>query len=257
MNSIHPTSVIHPDATIGEGCVIGPYCSIGANVVLGANNTLANNVILDGYTTIGEGNKIFSYAVLGTDPQDLKFKGEDTKLRIGNNNTIREFVTINRSNMMEEDTVVGNNNLIMEYVHIAHNCQIGSFCVIANVVQFAGHVHVHDNATIGGVTAVHQFVHIGTHAFVGGASAIKKDIVPYTRGQGNPYKTVGLNSVGLMRKGFSTETIAGIKEIYNLFYRSKLNTTQALERAMAMENLNPEQLIVIDFVKKAERGIST
>lgn len=257
MSTIHPTAVIHPDANIGEGCVIGPYCSIGANVVLGANNTLANNVILDGYTTIGEGNKIFSYAVLGTDPQDLKFKGEDTKLRIGNNNTIREFVTINRSNMMEEDTVVGNNNLIMEYVHIAHNCQIGSFCVIANVVQFAGHVHVHDNATIGGVTAVHQFVHIGTHAFVGGASAIKKDIVPYTRGQGNPYKTVGLNSVGLMRKGFSTETIAGIKEIYNLFYRKKLNTTQALERAMAMENLNPEQLIVIDFVKKAERGIST
>ncbi|MCK9310604.1 MAG: acyl-[acyl-carrier-protein]--UDP-N-acetylglucosamine O-acyltransferase, partial [Candidatus Cloacimonetes bacterium] len=117
MSTIHPTAVIHPDANIGEGCVIGPYCSIGANVVLGANNTLANNVILDGYTTIGEGNKIFSYAVLGTDPQDLKFKGEDTKLRIGNNNTIREFVTINRSNMMEEDTVVGNNNLIMEYVH--------------------------------------------------------------------------------------------------------------------------------------------
>ncbi|MDD2229067.1 MAG: acyl-ACP--UDP-N-acetylglucosamine O-acyltransferase [Candidatus Cloacimonetes bacterium] len=257
MSSIHPTSIVHPDATIGESCVIGAYCSIGANVVLGANNTLANNVILDGRTTIGDGNKIFSYAVLGTDPQDLKFKGEDTKLRIGNNNTIREFVTINRSNQMEEDTVVGNNNLIMEYVHIAHNCQIGSFCVIANVVQFAGHVHVHDNATIGGVTAVHQFVHIGTHAFVGGASAIKKDIVPYTRGQGNPYKTVGLNSVGLMRKGFSTETVAGIKEIYNLFYRSKLNTSQALEKAMAIEALSPEQLVVIDFVKNAERGIST
>ncbi|PKN72523.1 MAG: acyl-[acyl-carrier-protein]--UDP-N-acetylglucosamine O-acyltransferase [Candidatus Cloacimonetes bacterium HGW-Cloacimonetes-3] len=257
MSSIHPTAVIHPGAVIGEGCIIGAYCNIGANVVLGANNNLANNVIIDGYTTIGEGNKIFSYAVLGTDPQDLKFKGEATRLRIGSNNTIREFVTINRSNMMEEDTVVGSNNLLMEYVHIAHNCQIGSFCVIANVVQFAGHVHVHDYATIGGVTAVHQFVHIGTNSFVGGASAIKKDIVPYTRGQGNPYKTVGLNSVGLMRKGFSTDTIAGIKEIYNLFYRSKLNTTQALEKALAMDNLSPEQLKVIDFVQHAERGIST
>jgi UDP-N-acetylglucosamine acyltransferase len=251
MSSIHPTAVIHPGAVIGEGCIIGAYCNIGANVVLGANNNLANNVIIDGYTTIGEGNKIFSYAVLGTDPQDLKFKGEATRLRIGSNNTIREFVTINRSNMMEEDTVVGSNNLLMEYVHIAHNCQI------ANVVQFAGHVHVHDYATIGGVTAVHQFVHIGTNSFVGGASAIKKDIVPYTRGQGNPYKTVGLNSVGLMRKGFSTDTIAGIKEIYNLFYRSKLNTTQALEKALAMDNLSPEQLKVIDFVQHAERGIST
>lgn len=257
MSTIHPTAVIQPGAIIGEGCTIGAYCSIGTNVVLGANNTLANNVIIDGYTTIGDGNKIFSYAVLGTDPQDLKFKGEATRLRIGSNNTIREFVTINRSNMLEEDTVVGDGNLLMEYVHVAHNCQIGSFCVIANVVQFAGHVHVHDYATIGGVTAVHQFVHIGTNAFVGGASAIKKDIVPYTRGQGNPYKTVGLNSVGLMRKGFSTDTIAGIKEIYNLFYRSKLNTTQALEKALAMDNLSPEQLKVIDFVQHAERGIST
>ncbi len=257
MSTIHPTAVIQPGAIIGEGCTIGAYCSIGTNVVLGANNTLANNVIIDGYTTIGDGNKIFSYAVLGTDPQDLKFKGEATRLRIGNNNTIREFVTINRSNMMEEDTVVGDGNLLMEYVHVAHNCQIGSFCVIANVVQFAGHVHVHDYATIGGVTAVHQFVHIGTNAFVGGASAIKKDIVPYTRGQGNPYKTVGLNSVGLMRKGFSTDTIAGIKAIYNLFYRSKLNTSQALEKALAMDNLSPEQLKVIDFVQHAERGIST
>jgi UDP-N-acetylglucosamine acyltransferase len=257
MIQIHPTAIIGEGAQIGDGCIIGAYCNIGANVVLGNNNQLSSNVIIDGHTTLGDGNKIFSYAVLGTDPQDLKFKGEPTRLRIGNNNTIREFVSINRSNQMEEDTVVGNNNLLMEYVHIAHNCQIGSFCVIANVVQFAGHVHVADNATIGGVTAVHQFVHIGTHAFVGGASAIKKDVVPYTRGQGNPYKTVGLNSVGLMRKGFSNETIAGIKTIYNLFYRSGLNTSQALEKALQIEGLTTEQKVVIDFVQHADRGIST
>lgn len=257
MTQIHPTAVIQEGAQIGENCQIGAYCNIGPNVIIGSNNQLLSNVIIAGHTTIGDGNKISPYAVLGTDPQDLKFKGEPTRLRIGHNNNIREFVTINRSNQMEEDTVVGNNNLLMEYVHIAHNCQIGSYCVIANVVQFAGHVHVADCATIGGITAVHQFVHIGTHAFVGGASAIKKDVVPYSRGQGNPYKTVGLNSVGLMRKGFSNETIAGIKAIYNLFYRGGKNTTQALEAALNMENLTPEQLIFLDFVKHAERGIST
>jgi len=256
MSTIHPTSIIHEGATIGEDCFIGPYCIIGPNVTLGAQNYLESHVIIQGHTTLGNGNKISPYAVLGTDPQDLKFKNEPTRLRIGDNNTLREFVTINRSNQMAEDTVVGSNNLIMEYVHIAHNCQIGSNCVIANVVQFAGHVHVHDWATIGGMTAVHQFVHIGSHAFVGGASGLKKDIVPFSRGQGNPYKTVGLNSVGLMRKGFSTETIAAIKDMYNLFYRSGLNTTQALQKAETMSGLTPEQLLFIDFVKHADRGLS-
>jgi UDP-N-acetylglucosamine acyltransferase len=255
MSNIHPTAIIKEGAVIGADCEIGAYCIIGENVVLGAKNILHNNVVLDGHTTVGQGNKIYAYAVLGTDPQDLKFAGEQTRLQIGDRNTIREFVTINRSNQMQEDTVVGDNNLLMEYVHIAHNCQIGSGCVIANVVQLAGHVHVHDNAIIGGVTAVHQFVHIGAHAFVGGASAIKKDIVPFSRGQGNPYQTVGLNSVGLMRKGFSNEDIAGIKTVYNLFYRDKLNTSQALAKAEAMQ-LTEYQQIFVDFVKNAERGIS-
>ncbi len=255
MSNIHPTAIIKEGAVIGKDCQIGPFCVIGENVVLGSGNVLHNNVILDGYTTIGNGNKIFSYAVLGTDPQDLKYGGEPTRLRIGNNNKIREFCTINRSALMEEDTVVGDNNLLMEYVHIAHNCQIGNGCIIANVVQLAGHVHIHDFATLGGVTAVHQFVHIGSYAFVGGASAIKKDIVPFSRGQGNPYQTVGLNSVGLSRKGFSNEDVAAIKEIYNLFYRSKLNTSQALAEAESL-NLSEYQKLFIDFVKNAERGIS-
>lgn len=255
MSKIHPTAIIKPGAVIGEDCEIGPFCVIGENVVLGARNTLYSSVVLDGHTTIGSGNRIFSFAVLGTEPQDLKYGGEPTRLKIGDNNRIREFCTINRSALMEEDTVVGDNNLLMEYVHIAHNCQIGSFCIIANVVQLAGHVHIHDFATLGGVTAVHQFVHIGSHAFVGGASAIKKDIVPFSRGQGNPYQTVGLNSVGLSRKGFSNEDVAGIKEIYNLFYRSKMNTSQALAEAESME-LSEHQQLFVDFVINAERGIS-
>jgi UDP-N-acetylglucosamine acyltransferase len=257
MSFIHPTAIIEEGAVIGRDCYIGPYCTIGPNVVLGERNHLFSNVIIVGDTTVGDSNRIFAYAVLGTEPQDLKFGGEATRLRIGSNNTIREFVTINRSNQVAEDTVVGNNNLLMEYVHVAHNCQVGNFCVIANVVQMAGHLVIGDHATIGGATAIHQFVHIGTHAFVGGASAVKKDIAPFTRGQGNPYLTVGLNSVGLMRKGFSTETIAAIKEIYNLFYRKGLNTSQAMARIEEMGELTPEQRIFVDFVRSATRGLST
>ena len=256
MTYIHPTAIIEEGAVIGENCHIGPYCHIGKYVILGSDNNLVANVTISGHTTIGTSNKIYAYAVLGTEPQDLKFKGEPTHLRIGSNNTIREFVTINCSNQLEEDTVVGDNNLLMEYVHIAHNCQSGSGCVIANVVQCGGHIHIGDFATVGGLTAIHQFVHIGTYAFVGGASAVKKDIVPYSRGQGNPYKTVGLNSIGLMRKGFSTQTLAAIKEIYNIFYRSGLNTSQAMEKALQISNPTPEQLIFIQFVQNAQRGIS-
>ncbi len=255
MNKIHPTAIIKEGAIIGNNCEIGANCYVGENVVMGANNIMYSGAIVDGFTTLGDGNKIFPYAVVGTDPQDLKYNGEPTRLIVGNNNTIREFATINRSNGMDEDTVVGNNNLIMEYVHIAHNCQIGSYCILANVVQLAGHVHVHDYVSIGGVTAVHQFVKIGTQSFVGGASAVKKDIVPFSRGQGNPYQTVGLNSVGLMRKGFAKEEIAAIKEIYNLFYRGQLNVTQALEAAEEMQ-LTELQRVFVDFVKDSDRGIS-
>lgn len=257
MKQIHPTAIVHPDAVIGENCIIGPWCIIGPKVKMGHGNHLIATVTIDGDTTLGDENRIFSHAVLGTEPQDLKFSGEATRLRIGNKNTIREFVTMNCSTDMNEDTVIGDANLVMEYVHVAHNCQVGNNCIIANVVQMAGHVHVHDFAIIGGATAIHQFVHIGTHSFVGGASAVKKDIAPYTRGQGNPYRTVGLNSVGLLRKGYSSATVEAIKVMYNLFYRKGLNTSQAITAAEEMENLIPEQKVFLDFIKAADRGLST
>jgi UDP-N-acetylglucosamine acyltransferase len=256
MSLIHPTAIIHEGAVIGEGCEIGPYCQIGPEVVLGKSNKLMSNVIITGQAVIGDDNRFFSYAVIGTDPQDLKYGGEPTGLRIGDRNTIREFVTINRSNQAGEYTKVGSDNLLMEYVHVAHNCQIGNFCVIANTVQMAGHLVIADHVSIGGATAIHQFVHIGTHAFVGGASAIKKDIAPYTRGQGNPYKTVGLNSVGLLRKGFSSEAVNAIQKIYNLFYREGMNTSQALEAVSQWQELTPEQQAFVDFVRSADRGLS-
>lgn len=257
MTFIHPTAVVDPEAVIGEDCHIGPYCFVGPKVTLGDRNHLFSNVIIGKNTVLGSDNKIYAYAVLGTDPQDLKFGGEETWLKIGSFNTIREFVTINRSNQTEESTVVGDYNLFMEYVHIAHNCQIGSHVVIANAVNMAGHVHIQDWVSLGGVSGIHQFVKIGTHAFVGGMSAIKKDIAPYTRGQGNPYETVGLNSVGLMRKGFSSDAVAAIKRVYKLFYESKLNTTQALQAVEQLGELTAEQKVFVDFVKNCERGLST
>ncbi|MBM4403331.1 MAG: acyl-ACP--UDP-N-acetylglucosamine O-acyltransferase [Candidatus Cloacimonetes bacterium] len=257
MIEIHPTAIVSPQATVGEGCIIGAWCTIGDNVVLGERNIVRSHVIIDGHTFIGDDNRIFHHAVIGTEPQDLKFKGEPTRLRIGSHNTIREFATINRSNQMDEDTNVGDYNLIMEYVHIAHNCQIGSHCVIANIVQLAGHVHLHDWVTMGGASAVHQFVKIGSHAFVGGGSAVKMDIAPYTRGEGNPYKTSGLNSVGLMRKGFSNESLAAIKAIYNHFYRNGMNVTQAITAIGILGKLTPEQQVFLDFVNNCDRGLSS
>ena len=256
MSLIHPTAIIYPGAVIGEDCEIGPHCQIGAEVVLGRRNKLHSHVILMGEAHIGDGNQIFSYAVIGTDPQDLKYRGEKTGLSIGNRNVIREFVTINRSNCSSELTSVGDGNLLMEYVHVGHNCQIGSGCVIANTVQMAGHLVIEDYVSIGGLTAIHQFVQIGTHAFVGGASAVKKDIPPYTRGMGNPYKTSGLNSVGLQRRGFSSESLDSIKEIYRVFYRQGLNVSQALEIVESWPTLTPEQRIFLEFVRSSERGLS-
>ena len=256
MTRIHPTAIIEKGATIGEDCEIGPYCHIGPEVILGDRNVLSSSVVIMGKSEIGNENRIFSYAVIGTDPQDLKYHGEPTGLKIGDHNIIREFVTINRSNQEGEFTLVGNDNMLMEYVHIAHNCHIGSHCVVANTVQMAGHIIVQDYATIGGLTAIHQFVHIGTYAFVGGASAVKKDIAPYTRGQGNPYKTVGLNTIGLTRRGFSIEAQNAIMKVYKLFYSEGLNTSQALAEVETWSDLTPEQKVFVDFIRDCERGLS-
>ncbi len=255
MVKIHQTAIVHPKAIIGENCKIGPFCLIGENVVLGDDNTLISNVVLDGNTKIGNSNKFFHSAVIGSDCQDLKYKGGPTKLIIGNNNTFREFCTVNRSATMDEPTQIGDNCLLMAYTHIAHNCILGSNIILANAVNLAGHIHIHDNVIVGGMVAIHQFVKIGTYAFIGGKSGIKKDIPPYTRGEGFPYKTMGLNAVGLQRHGFSKEAVKSIKDIYKIFYNSGLNVSQALQKVEGLQ-LTFNQQIFVDFVKEAERGIS-
>lgn len=256
MVQIHPTAIVHPDAIIGEGVVIGPYAIVGQYVKIGDYTEVMAHAIVEGRTTIGKNNKIYPSASIGLPPQDLKYKGEPTRLIIGDNNHIREFSTIHLSATLDEDTVVGSNNLIMAYAHIAHNCQIGSNIVLANAANLAGHVHIHDFVVVGGVTAIHQFVRIGAYAFIGGASGVKKDVPPYTRGQGmGKYKIVGLNSVGLSRKGFSNEQIEAIKKMYRLFYLSNMNVSQAIEHADLMPDLTNEQKMFLDFVKNSTRGI--
>ena len=255
MKNIHPTAIIHPKAEIGKNCIIGPFCQVDEDVKIGDNCYLQSNVLVTGKTTIGSGNRFFHSAVIGTQPQDLKYKGEATVLKIGDKNTFREFVTVNKSATTDEATNIGNHNLFMAYSHVAHNCQIGNNLIMANTVNLAGHIHIKDFVTIGGSTAVHQFVKIGSYAFVGGVSGVKKDIPPYTRGEGMPYEIKGLNSIGLRRKGFNKEQIAAIKKIYKLFYQSGLNVSQALKELDSWESLTNEQQIFADFINISDRGI--
>jgi UDP-N-acetylglucosamine acyltransferase len=255
-NNIHPTAIIDETAILGDNNQIGPWCIIGKDIVLGNDNILDAHVFIHKHTRIGSGNHFHHCASAGTDPQDLKYNGEVTFLNIGDNNTFREFVTLNRSATVDEDSSIGSNCLFMAYVHLAHNCHIGNNVILANAVNLAGHIHIADFASVGGMVAIHQFVKIGRYCFVGGKSGIKKDVPPFTRGEGFPYQVRGLNSVGLQRKGFSAEQIKAVKDVYKLFYRNGFNTSQALEVAMKIKNKTAEQEEFINFVKAAERGIA-
>jgi len=252
---IHPSAIIDSKAKIGKNCEIGPFCIIGPQVTLGNNNILFSNVIIDGATTIGDGNKFFHSAVIGTNSQDLKDKDENTELHIGDNNSFREFSTVNKSATMEEPTFVGNNCLLMAYTHVAHNCHIGNNVVIANSSNIAGHCLVDDFVVIGGMSALSQFVHIGTQAFIGGMSGIAKDVPPYIRGIGMPFKVISINSIGMERRGISKEARRSVKDIFKLFYRSDLNVSQALLKAEELNNISNEQKLFIRFVKDSNRGI--
>lgn len=253
---ISSNAIVSPQAILGEGVEIGPFCIIGPHVKIGKNTKLISGVLVDGHAEIGENNIIHHGAIIGTEPQDLKYKGDPTKVIIGNNNTIREYATINRSARMDEDTTLGDGCLLMAYSHIAHNCHVGNRVILANSVNLAGHVIIKDNVTVGGLTAIHQFVQIGRFAFVGGASGVKKDLPPFTRGEGMPYRVAGLNTVGLARNGFAPEIIAALKRIYKWFYHSKMNFAQALEAIADLGPLSPAEEEFVDFVRDSKRGIS-
>jgi len=254
-NFIHPSAIVDKSAVLGDNNHIGPNCIIGEDVILGNDNRLMFNVLIYQHTRMGDNNTFHHGASAGTDPQDLKYNGELTYLKIGSNNTFREFVTLNRSATTDEDSSIGSNCLLMAYVHVAHNCHVGNNVILANAVNLAGHITIDDFTSIGGMVAIHQFVKIGKYTFIGGKSGIKKDIPPFTRGEGFPYELHGLNTVGLQRKGFSPEEIKAIKDIYRIFYRKGFNTAQAMKEAEKIESPAPWQKEFIDFVRNSERGI--
>jgi UDP-N-acetylglucosamine acyltransferase len=252
---IHPTAIIDPSARIGEGVEIGPWVMVGPQVTvgdrcrLGPRSRLVRNVVLAERVSVGDGT------ILGGDPQDLKFKGEETWVEIGAGTIIREYSTINRGTSQSFRTTVGSRCFIMTYVHLAHDCHVGDEVTIANGTQCAGHVTIHDRAVLSGLNAVHQFVTIGTFAFVGGGSRVSQDVPPYVKAVGNPMELYGLNSIGLQRAGFSGETISALKRAYRLFFNSELNLSQALERARSDLPTSPEVDRFLAFVESSERGV--
>lgn len=256
MAKVHNLAVVDNGAELADDVVVEAYCRIGQNVKIGPGTLVRQGAIIDGHTTIGCNNRIHSYAVIGTEPQDLKYKGEPTMVEIGDNNVIREFATINRSAFLGENTTLGNNCLIMTYAHIAHNCHIGNGVILANSVQLAGHITIDDFATVGGDSAVHQFVKIGRYAFIGGASGIKKDVPPFIRGEGMPFHLVGLNSVGLQRRGFSSQTVANIKRMYKFFFLSHRNISQSLDCIDNYGEMGPEEREFYEFIKNSGRGVA-
>jgi len=252
---IHPTVIISPDAKLEANVEIGPYSVIGAEVKIGENTIIGPHVVIEDYTHIGEGCHIHQFCSIGAPPQDLKFGGEKTRVVIGNFNTIREFVTINRSTTADIGvTIMGDHNLIMAYCHVAHNCKLGDRIVMANGATLAGHVHVEDNAIIGGLTGIHQFSSIGAHCIIGGASAVVKDVPPYTMASGNHAKLFGLNLVGLKRRNFSEKTIKALKDAYRIIFRSNLLLEAALKKAQDEAEDVPEVRHFIKFIQESKRG---
>jgi UDP-N-acetylglucosamine acyltransferase len=256
--NIHPTAVLSTEAHIGEGVEIGPYTVIGPDVHIGKNTIIGPHVVVDSHTDIGEGCRIFQFSSIGATPQDLKFKGEKTRVVIGNNNTIREYVTINRATAADIGvTIIGNNNLLMAYCHVAHNCKLGNNIVMANAANLAGHIHVEDYAIIGGLTGIHQFTRIGAHAIIGGASAVSKDVPPFVMASGNYAKLYGLNIIGLKRRGFKEESIQALKKAYRIVFRSSLLLSVAIAKVKAEVNDFPEVRQFVEFIEtRSARGIT-
>ncbi len=252
---IHPTAVVDPGAEIGEGTTIGPYCIVGADVILGAECSLQHHVTIMGPSRIGARDKFYAYCSIGQQTQDLKYQGEPTYLEVGDGNTFREFVTVNRSTTGAGKTKIGNEGNFLAYSHIGHDCTVGDRVVFSNNGTLAGHVQVGDHAVMGGLTAVHQFCRIGRFAITGGCSKIVQDVPPFMIADGNPAKVRGINLVGLERAKFDVERVKVIKEAFRLIYRSNYNTRQALE-AMAKELPDTEDVRQIcEFIDKSERGI--
>jgi UDP-N-acetylglucosamine acyltransferase len=254
---IHPTALVNKDAHLDEDVIVGPYCTIGEGVEIGKSTRLISNVILEGKVRIGENCQVFPYAVIGQPPQDLKYKGEDTSVKMGRDNIIREFVTIHRASVGGDGaTEVGDNNFLMAYVHIAHDCKVGDNVIMANYAALSGHCEVQDNAIIGGMVGVHQFVRIGAYSMVGGFSRLIQDIPPYVISSGaEKAKLFGINTIGLKRSGFSDDAISELKKAYKILFRQKGSLKEAIKQVQAELPYTDEIKYLIEFIQKNKRGI--
>ncbi|MHA7598501.1 acyl-ACP--UDP-N-acetylglucosamine O-acyltransferase [Alicycliphilus sp. T452] len=261
MTSIHSTAIVDPAAQLDSSVSVGPYAVIGPQVRIGARTTVGAHCVIEGRTTIGADNRIFQFASLGADPQDKKYKGEDTELVIGDRNTVREFCTFNRGVPgAGGKTSIGDENWIMAYTHIAHDCHVGSNTTMANNTTLAGHVSIGDWATVGGLTGIHQFVKVGAHAMIGFASAVSQDVPPFTMVDGNPLAVRGLNLEGLRRRGFSAQRVAALKQAYRLLYRQGLTLEAALSAMGELPHSHPEAegdiALLRGFIAASQRGIA-
>ncbi|MFZ3266126.1 MAG: acyl-ACP--UDP-N-acetylglucosamine O-acyltransferase [Terriglobales bacterium] len=255
--SIHPTAIVDPKSKVHPSCTIGPYCVIGPDVELGERCHLLSHVVIGGPSRIGAENRFYPFCSIGRAPQDISYKGEPTRLEIGDHNEIREFVTINRATAKGSGvTRVGSHNLVMAYTHIAHDCQIGDHIIMANAATLGGHVTVEDWATVGALCPVHHFVRIGKYAFIGGGTTITRDVLPFSKTSAERgTHAYGLNAVGLERRGFTKERIQKIHHAYRVLLASKLNTSQALERLKAETDRGDDVDGLIQFIETSERGV--
>jgi UDP-N-acetylglucosamine acyltransferase len=252
--AIHSTAIVHPSAQIGDGVEVGPFAIVGPNCVVGAGSVIAARASLERNVTLGANVKVGVGTVLGGDPQDLKFKGEETVVEVGEGTAIREYSTINRGTSQSFKTTVGKGCFLMSYVHLAHDCHVGDGVIISNGTQLAGHVTIDEKAIVSGLVAVHQFATIGRYSFIGGCSRVAKDVPPYVKAVGSPIKLYGLNSVGLERNGFPEDVRRELKRAYRLFFKSELNLSQARERASAELHAFPEIQEFLAFFDRSDRG---
>lgn len=252
---IHPQAIVHPTADLDVGVTVGAWTLIGPGVRIGPRTEIGPGVLIERETTIGAECEIHKGAVLGTDPQDLKYQGEETRLEVGDRTVIREYATLNRGTKASGLTSVGEGCLLMAYVHVAHDCRIGDQVILSNAVNMAGHVQIGHHAIVGGLVGIHQFVRIGMHSFVGGGSGITKDVVPFCRVAGTPPKPFGLNSIGLERRGFPPETRAALKQAYRILFLSNFNVSQGLSRIKEEVDSIPEVEYFLAFIENSERGV--
>jgi UDP-N-acetylglucosamine acyltransferase len=252
---IHPTAILHPGAKIGDGTVVGPYATIGEHVTIGRDCNIGASSVIDGLTTIGDGNLVFPMASIGLVPQDLKFGGELTRVEIGDQNVIREFATIHRGTAGGGGvTTIGSRNLLMAYTHVAHDCHIGNNTIFGNAATLAGHVLVEDFANVGAFSGVHQFCRVGKYAFIGGYSVVTKDALPFAKTVGNRARIYGINTIGLMRRGFAQDTITKLRRAYRVLLHA--NTSRALAQIERDPNLqSPEVAYVVNFIRSSKRGV--